>query len=147
MAIAPIQTGVAVIYGIRGNVWVPGLATVVGSIYNSAGFYDRFDLVWRRDAEGDVVGSKMSNLRGECTINFIPYSTAAKSRIYPISLPSPMSRVILNQFEINGLNGEWNYSGEGSISMMLGERMTMTLNLVRFSKIPAQSMATIIYQT
>jgi hypothetical protein len=135
--------GKAAVFGVNGSIWAYGLASVA---INSTTFTDNFNSQFLIDKDGGVVGSKVSNRSGQCTMTYTPYSTTFSGVRAVISMPEPYALIRLSGFEGN-VNGDWNYTGGGEIILTTAAYSVHRLNLVRFTSISPKQLSTIKFQS
>lgn len=125
--------GVATVFGTTGAILYRGVTLENSYIRPSMRFTDDFTMIPLRDRKNDIIGCKVSDLRGMGVIELIPISSVSSATARAaIALPPPMAMVQL--FGISRtIDGFWNYIGGGDVVFSSAGHAVVTLPIARFN--------------
>jgi hypothetical protein len=130
--IAEIQTGKAVLYGIRDNgtdFTISGYATI---ILQGVKPTHKFDLSETKDANNNDVSLQAVNERIEATLEFVPSGATRAAAAGVAVFLSPLSKVTTANFQVAALNGDWLYVGDQQMDFSNGAAAKVTLPVRKY---------------
>lgn len=127
--------GRAAIYGIDGKIAYSGIATTESEI-QGANFTEDFDVSEIMDRNAEVIGATSRNPRQSLTIDMHIVQAAGGTQSIATAKgnwtkPTPMAIVVLSEFGIADIDGEWNYAGGVTAAFTPEGYMRMTVPLRR----------------
>lgn len=126
-----IQTGVALIQGIRNNGTPISITGVATFLMDTAKATHKFKITEGEDETGFDANLTATNPYVEADVDFKPSGADRDAAADVAVFLEPLQTVAMANFEVSEFNGNWIYMGDGSINLS-HSHATMSLKLRKY---------------